>query len=168
MANLKIQKKTAAKIMKCSPSKVSFDTESLDDIKESITRQDVRGLISSGAIFKKSSNKTSRVRARKILLQKTKGKRKGHGSRKGKATARESKKDTWMNKVRKQRLFLRLIKTKGLITKGNYRMLMNKTKGGFFRSERHLKTYLGERNLFVVNSAESGSGSKKKDTKQNI
>ena len=40
---------------------------------------------------------TSRVRARKIIVQKRKGRRQGTGSRKGKKTSRLSKKRQWIN-----------------------------------------------------------------------
>jgi large subunit ribosomal protein L19e len=57
--NLKVQKRIAAEILKCSPKRVTFDTESLDEIKEAITKEDLRGLISSGAIAKKSAKGVS-------------------------------------------------------------------------------------------------------------
>ena len=149
MANLKMQKRLAATLLKCSSKKVRFDQESLGEIKESITKLDIRGLISRGVVLKKSLNEKSNVRTRKNLIQKKKGLRKGHGSRKGTANARLSVRDEWIKRIRKQRAFLKMIKDKELITTSNYHNLLNKAKGGFFRSERHLKVYLKEHGLFV-------------------
>ena len=144
---LNLQKKLAADILKCSKKKVSLDTSRLEDIKESITKADIRSLISEGAIKKKASNAISRVRARKIALQKRKGRRKGPGRRKGKKTARLSKKRSWINRIRTQREFLKQLKEKSIITSSIYQQLYMKSKGGFFRSKRHIKLYIEEHKL---------------------
>ena len=149
MKSLKTQKKLASQIMKCSPKKVRFDVESLSEVKESITKIDLKGLIGRGVVTKKPINSASRVRARKKLKQKRKGLQKGRGSRKGTANARLSRKNKWMNKVRKQRALLKSLKDTKLITNETYRGLSNKTKGGFFRSVKHIKIYLDENKLFV-------------------
>lgn len=149
MVSLTIQRRLASQILKCSPSKVRFDEESLDEIKESITKVDVKGLIGRGIITKANTSEQSRVRARKTLAQKKKGLQKGKGSRKGTANARSNKRDEWINKIRKQREILKGLKSKSLITTTTHRMLANKAKGGYFRSARHLKTYMKENNLFV-------------------
>ena len=41
------------------------------------------------------------------------------------------------------------LKDKGLLDNKNYKELYLKAKGGFFRSERHLKTYINERGLII-------------------
>ncbi|MFT4297566.1 MAG: 50S ribosomal protein L19e [Candidatus Woesearchaeota archaeon] len=149
MTNLKLQRRLAAQILKCAPEKVLFNTDDFSEVKESITKADIKGLIGSGIIGKKHSNASSRARARKNLVQKRKGLKKGHGSRKGTANARSKKKDEWICRIRKQRSLLKLLKEKEMITKKIYQTLANKAKGGFFRSERHLKTYMNEHNLII-------------------
>ena len=42
---LKPQKRIAAQVLKCSPKKIVFDTEKLSEIKEAITKQDIKTLI---------------------------------------------------------------------------------------------------------------------------
>lgn len=144
---LKLQKRLAADLLKSSKKRISLDTDRLEDIKEAITKADIRSLISEGAIKKKPSKNTSRVRARKIKIQKSKGRRKGRGRRKGKKTARLSKKTAWMERIRTQREFLKELKEKGIITSLIYQQLYMKSKGGFFRSKRHIKLYIEEHNL---------------------
>ncbi|MFH0936168.1 MAG: 50S ribosomal protein L19e, partial [Candidatus Woesearchaeota archaeon] len=117
------------------------------EIKEAITKSDIRGLINSNIIRAKPKHGISSFRSKKIRLQKRKGRRKGHGSRKGKKTARLSRKNAWINKIRAQRSYLKYLHDKKLISPSNYRLLYRKSKGGFFRSERHIKLYIDEHNL---------------------
>jgi len=142
-----IQKRLAGTILKCSPSRIRLDTERLSDIKEAITKVDIKGLIKEGAIRKLKVIGISKFRSRKIKQQKRKGRQKGHGSRKGKATARSGSKKKWMGLVRNQRDLLKILKEKGLLEPKTYRTLYNKSKGGFFRSRRHLRLYIEEHKL---------------------
>ncbi|MBD3361938.1 50S ribosomal protein L19e [Candidatus Woesearchaeota archaeon] len=144
---MNLQKRLAAKILKCSPSRVVFDTDKLSEIKEAITKFDIRGLINKNIIRKKQIRGISKVRARKTKLQKRKGRRKGMGSRKGKASARAQPKGVWMNSVRAQRNFLKDLKSKGLISTVEFKKLYAKSKGGFFRSVSHLKLIINEQGL---------------------
>ena len=148
---LKTQKRLAADLLKCSKKRVSFDTERLDEIKESITKRDIVGLIKDKAIKKKQAKGISRVRANKIKTQKAKGRRKGPGSKKGKHGARLPRKQAWMNKVRLQRKFIKELKDKEIITSKSYQMLYSKTSGGFFRSRKHIKLYIKENELIKEN-----------------
>ncbi len=144
---LKVQKKLAASVLKCSKSRIRFDPERLDEIKEAITKADMKALVNDYAISRKPVNNTSRFRARKKLVQKRKGRQKGEGSRKGKATARLSKKRRWINQIRIQRQFLKYLVDNEIISREIYRELYLKCKGGFFRSKRHLKIYIDEHGL---------------------
>lgn len=145
--NLKNQRKLAARILNVGKTRIWFDPNRLTEIKEAITGKDIGSLIKDKAVQAKPKVGVSRGRARKLHEQKKKGRRKGVGSRKGKATARSNPKRGWMNRVRMQRNFLRNLKDKKYIDNSIYRMLYRKIKGGFFRSKRHLKLYLDEANL---------------------
>jgi large subunit ribosomal protein L19e len=145
---LKTQKRIAASVLKTSPKKVVFDTTKLSQVKEALTRADIKDLVNSNVIAKKNVNEASRVRARKIQRQKSKGLRKGVGSRKGTANARLKKKDAWMVAVRTQRELIRELREKSKISVATYRKLYAKVKGNFFRNKRHIKQYLEEHKLF--------------------
>ena len=147
MTKLKLQKRLAADVLRCSEKRVWFDEDRLEDIKEAIAKLDIKGLVNDKAIKKKPVKSVSRVRARKTTLQRRKGRRKGKGSKKGKQTARLPKKKAWINKIRLQRRFLKEIRNKGIISKAGYHSLYLKSKGGFFRSKRHIKLYIEERGL---------------------
>ena len=144
---LDVQRRLAAQVLKCGENRVRFDPARLDDIKEAITKTDIRSLVNEGVISKKRLLNTSRFWARKIKKQKSYGKKKGFGSRKGKKTARLNPKRTWMNKIRLQRNFIKLLRDQAIITNAVYHELYLKSKGGFFRSLRHLKLYTQERGL---------------------
>lgn len=145
------QKKLAGKVAGVSSKRVRLDMDRIEDIKESITKADIKGLIKDGAIRIVQKKGVSRARANKIKKQKSKGRRKGPGSMKGKKTARAPKKETWMNKIRLQRALIKDMKVKQLITTAGFRELYGKCKGGFFRSIRHLKLYIEEHGMVAKN-----------------
>ena len=144
---LDVQRRLAAQILKCGTNRIRFDTERLEDIKEAITKSDIRSLISNGAVFRKRLLNTSRFWARKRKEQKSYSKQKGFGSRKGRKTARLPPKRAWMNKIRLQRNFIKSLRDRGSLTSASYHELYMKSKGGFFRSLRHLKLYTTEKEL---------------------
>lgn len=152
------KKKLAAKVLNVGVNRVVFDSERLPDIKEAITKMDIKGLIKGGAIKAKPVKGASKSRFRKRLVQKRKGRRQGKGSRKGKQGSRLKSKVTWMNKIRLQRKYLKMMKEKELISSEDFRMIYNKASGGFFRSRRHMKLYLQENKLIK----ENGKPEKKK------
>ena len=145
--DIKIKRRIAADVLKVGRKRVVFDKDKLDDIKEAITKKDIRNLIGQKIIRARKKKGVSRFRARKTLVQKRKGRRTGMGSRKGKKGARLSRKKQWMLSVRVQRGFIRILKDKDILIDSNYRNIYRKIKGGFFRSKRHIKLYLKEHNL---------------------
>lgn len=149
--NLRNQKKLASKVMKGSPKRVRFDETRLADIKEAITKYDIKALMEDGAITEITKRGVSRGRARQRQSQRNKGRQRGQGLRKGKKTARLPRKLDWMNRIRLQREFLKELKEKELITNNTFRDLYLKAKGGFFRSKRHVKIYITENKLVTRN-----------------
>ncbi len=139
------QKRLAAQVLKCSKKRVILDPDRSTEIKEAITKADIRGLIKDNAIKKVNAKGVSRGRARKRIVQRRKGKQRGEGTKKGSRGARIPKKREWINKVRAQRVLLKKLKENKIIDDKLYRELYSKSKGGFFRSRRHIKMYLEER-----------------------
>ena len=144
---LTTQRRLAATAMKCGETRVWFDNKRLEEIKQAITRTDIRHLIDDRAIQKRPEVAISHGRFRHVLKQKRKGRRQGPGSRKGKKYARLSQKQAWMDRIRIQRKLLKILRDKKYITTQVYHMLYKKVKGGFFRSKRHIKLYLEEHKL---------------------
>jgi len=148
--NLRNKRLIVSRILKVGLDRVWFDPNKGNEIKEAITRDDLRKLVTSGVILVKQKKGVSRGRTRSVILQKRKGRQSGPGSKEGKATARFGRKEAWMQKIRAQRsLFLELL-SKDIITNKTYRYLRVKAKGGFFRSRRHIKLFLTEHNMWVT------------------
>lgn len=138
------QKRIVADMFGVGRGRVWIDPNRLSEIKESITKADIKSLISDNAIKVKPVKGSSKFRIRKNKEQKRKGRQKGVGSKKGKQ--RKGKRE-WINKIRIQRRFLKELRAKDIINKKIYRNLYLKAKGGFFRSKRHIKLYLTEHRL---------------------
>lgn len=162
---MNLQKRLAAQVLGCSPKRILFDENNLDAIKEAITKADVRRLIGQGSIIVLPKRGVSRSRAKERQDQKQKGRRRGQGSRKGMASAREDPKQSWMNRVRLQRRYIASLKKLKKVDNVIYRELYGKVKGGFFRSKRHIELYLEERDILKTQSKPSVSKERGQDKK---
>ena len=90
MVDIRSQRRIAASILKVGENRVYIDPELIWDVELALTREDIKKLIADGVIRAKQKQGISRARAKKRLLQRRKGRRKGQGTRKGKKTARLS------------------------------------------------------------------------------
>lgn len=141
--SLRSQRRLAAKILKTGENKVWINPDRTDDVEIAISRGEIRKLIHEGAIKCIPATGVSRARARMIHEKKKKGLRRGPGRRKGPPTARVSRKEVWMAKIRALRRRLRELKTRRIITQENYRQLYSMAGSGVFKSvadlERNIK-----------------------------
>ena len=142
MMDLRMQRRLAAQLLKCGENRVYMNPEEIEEISKAVTRRDVENLIRQGLIKARKKRGNSRGRIRKRMMQKAKGRRKGHGSRKGKATARLPRKRRWIQTIRPIRAYLRERKEKGLIDRSTYRRYYMRAKGGQFKSKAHLKLHM--------------------------
>lgn len=145
--NLKLQKQLVAKAFGVGKKRVKLDPSTAEDIKDAITRADVRSLVEEGTIKVTPKSGTARHRARERKAKQKKGRMSGQGRRKGRASARTIPKTTWINKVRLQRKVLSSFKNSGRLTTSDHRTLYLKSKGGFFRSKKHMLQYIEQNNL---------------------
>jgi large subunit ribosomal protein L19e len=137
----------AASILKVGKGKVWFDPDELEDIEEAVTRDDIRGLIHDRVIQAKPKIGTSRGRANFRQAQKAKGRRSGHGTRKGAKGARLPKKRRWISTIRPIRKTLAELRDTKMIDSATHRKLYGMAKGGIFKSKAHLNMYLKEKKL---------------------
>ncbi len=140
--NLANQKRIAAEVLKCGVNRVWIDPNRMDEVVDAITRNDIRVLITLGAIKAKQKKGISRGRINYKYMQKKKGKRKGHGSRKGAKYARNPRKERWISTIRPIRQQLRVWRDEGRIDRRTYRRLYLQAKGGVFRSKAHLEAHV--------------------------
>lgn len=142
-------RRLAADILDIGENRVKFDPAQMPRIKEALTRDDVRSLISEGVIIAVPARGVSRFRGRERAAGKRAGRRRGHGSRKGTAAARNPPKKRWMAKVRSQRGVLFELREKKGIQPDSIRRIYNMIKGNAFRSKNALMAYLKENNLLT-------------------
>jgi large subunit ribosomal protein L19e len=93
VVNLKKKRELVARMLNVGSNRIKFEPDKLDDIADSITREDIRSLIKNGVIWTSKPKGTSRSRA-KAKLQVKKKHGSGPGSKKGRKTARTGKKRT--------------------------------------------------------------------------
>jgi len=142
MPDLTLQRRLAAEIMGVGVNNVRFDPERLEDIEKAFRREEIKALIEDGAIYAVEPSRNSRGRWRILHEKRKKGRRRGHGSRKGKKGARIDKKRDWINRVRRMRRYIKMLREKGVIDTRLYRELYRKIKGGAFHDVSAIKTYL--------------------------
>jgi len=142
MTDLGSQKRMAADILDVGEGRVWLDPGEQEEIAEAITREDIRDLVDQGIIRAKDAKSNSRGRARERADKRSYGHQKGAGSRKGKAGAREARKDNWVSRIRAQRSRLKELRDDGTIDRTQYRELYNKASGGEFDSVDRLEAYI--------------------------
>jgi large subunit ribosomal protein L19e len=142
MTDLRNQRRMASSIMKCGIHRVWMDHDRLDEIARAVTKDDVRILVNGKAIQARPKQGISSGRTKYSKSQKEKGRRKGHGSRKGAKCARSPRKKKWIQTIRPIRAYLCELRDAGAISSSIYRRYYLKAKGGEFRNKRHLKTHL--------------------------
>ncbi|MFQ6105484.1 MAG: 50S ribosomal protein L19e [Candidatus Hydrothermarchaeaceae archaeon] len=143
--DLKTQRRLAASILKTGEGRIWFDPEDMESISAAVTRDDIKNLILSGAIQARQKRGTSRYRAKKIALQKSKGRKTGHGRRRGTKNARNPRKKAWISTIQGIRTKLTELRKSGEIDVKTYRRLYRMAKGGTFKSKSHLETYIKEK-----------------------
>ena len=129
--NLIKKKELASKVLKVGKNRIMFNSENLAEIKEAITKQDIRDLHESGIIAIKP------VKGRKkIVRRKTK---RGPGKIKKKVNKR---KQVYVKITRKLRGYIKELKKLGRITNEDYKTLRKKIRMRAFRSKAHLREQL--------------------------
>jgi len=142
MTDLRNQRRMAAQLLKCGVNRVWMDHDRIDEIAKAVTKSDIRVLISGKAIKSRQINGISSGRKKIYAKQREKGRKRGHGSRKGAKYARLPRKERWIRTIRSIRTYLRTLRDEEKIDRTVYRRYYRRAKGGEFRSKRHLKTHL--------------------------
>lgn len=142
----RLQRRLASQAYGVGESRVwiSPDPEHSEEISQAVTRRDVVALVKKGLIAIEPVKGNSRERWRKRHTQRSKGRKRGYGKRKGPATARMDPKEAWMNRIRKIRAHLKWLRDHGLIDRKTYRRYYRLAKGGSFKSLADLRRHMTE------------------------
>ncbi len=136
--NLEMQKRLSSKVAKVGLARVKINPENVDQVKEAITKADIRDLIDNKVIEILPLVRNSKARARLRAKAKKKGRQSGPGSKVGTKNARTPTKRVWINRIRLQRKIIKSFKDSGRLSTGDWKILYYRAKGGFFRNKRHL------------------------------
>lgn len=136
-------RRLAGRILKAGKQDIWFNPGESAKIAEAMTKDDVRGLIKSGLIKKKTARGHSSARAKALHYKKKAGLKRGEGKRKGKKRLMYKRNRTWIKNVRAQRKELRELKKNGGIGE-NYGKLYRMVKGAYFRGKRHIRSEVKE------------------------
>jgi len=134
MQNLDKRKALAAKVLGVGKGKIIFDVNRLGEIKEAITKQDIRDMYTDGLIRIREFRGKTKYEPRKN--------RRGPGKRKYKVFDR---KRDYITMVRKLRRYVYELLGQGKLTKEQHEELRKKIKARTFKSKAHLKEHLGEK-----------------------
>ena len=140
--NLRNKKSLAVKALKLGRERIVFLQSRLNEIKEAITKQDIRDLKKEGAIVVKE------VKGRKKVKRKKKVR--GVGKVKKKVSKR---KQEYVKMTRKLRKHVAVKKKSGELSREDVKDIRNKIRNRKFSSLRNLKEYTGQKNKFSTSSA---------------
>lgn len=136
--NLNKKKILAAKILGVGKNRIIFNVANLAEIKEAITRQDMKSLYMEGIISIRPIKGRKSVKRRKT--------RRGFGKIRKKVVNR---KQIYVKITRKLRSYLKLLKNSGVINRELYWKIRKKIKMREFKSKASLREYL---NITDVNN----------------
>ncbi len=128
--NLKKKKALAARTLGVGEKRIKFLEPRLEEIKEALTKQDIKDLVKDGAIVIKN------IGGRKTIVRKKK--RRTAGNVRKKVNRRKEEYVALTRKLRKQ---LRIME--GKLTKKEKEDLRKKIKNKFFESNAAFKSYIG-------------------------
>ncbi|MBU2616669.1 MAG: hypothetical protein KKB79_01665 [Nanoarchaeota archaeon] len=130
--NLNKKKSLAKRVFGVGEKRITFVDSRLEDIKEAITKQDMKDLREDGAIL------INNIHGRKKNLKKKAKRSVGNVRKKVK-----KKKRTYVLATRKLRKYTKGVKEQGNITKEDSDDIRKKIRNRVFRSQAHLKDHIG-------------------------
>jgi len=138
--SIKLTKRVASDLMKRGVSSIRIKNDAFADASKAITRDDVRALIKDGKIYALKPKHNISARGKLLNIKRSKGRRRGIGSRKGTRKARKGVE--YKKLVRAQRRVIKSLKSEKLITNDVFKKFYALVKGGTFTSKVTLLNYI--------------------------
>lgn len=130
--NLNNKKSLAARALKVGKERIVFSRGRLEEIKEAITKQDIRDLLNEGAIIVKN------IKGRKKNLKKKVKRSTGNIRKKV-----NKRKQNYVIMTRKLRNYSSELKKQDKLTREEVKEIRKKIRNKAFKSKAHLKEYIG-------------------------
>ena len=155
--NLRNKTELASKVLKVGKNRIKFDKDRLSEIKEAITKQDIKDLYKDGFITIKPINGRKKIKRRKT--------KRGPGKIKKRVNKR---KQIYVKLVRKLKKYLKELKNQGKIERELYIELRKKIRMRNFKSKAHLKEYLENTEKIDLSVIKKKKVSKKENVSKKI
>lgn len=125
---LERKKDLVARTLGVGKDRIAFNVARLNEIKEAITKQDIRDLFASGAIFIKE------IKGTKTNVPRNLRRRAGSIKKKVKYGKRD-----YINRTRKFRDYIQRLKNNDMMPNETYRKLRQEIRASMFKTLAHLK-----------------------------
>jgi len=125
---LENKKTFAANVLGVGKGRIIFNQNRLDEIKEAMTRQDIKDLFANSAIMVKD------IHGRKIIVKRKTRRRAG-----SRRQIVPDKKRRYITITRKLRAYLAELRKNEKITEEQFQKLRKEIKASFFRDKAHIK-----------------------------
>ena len=129
--NLSRKKALAAKALKVGKKRIALNIHRIPDIKEAITKQDMKDLYNDNAISIKE-----KAGRKKVIKRRT---RRRDGSIKKRVNKTKQK---YVKLTRKLRAYILELKKQNKITPEEYKELRKEIRAGYYRSKNNLREHL--------------------------
>ena len=132
-------KRIAGSIMKRGRSSIRIKGKP-GDVKNAITRQDVKDLIAKGEVYAKGEKKNISAYGKLLKVKRYQGRKRGPGRKKGTLKARRGY--VYTKNVRAQRRVIKRLKEEETIDNSQFKKLYRLVKGGTFTSKITLLNHI--------------------------
>jgi large subunit ribosomal protein L19e len=140
-------RRIASDLLGRGESAIRFNPNSKEEISKAITRDDVRALIHSKAVFALPMKKNQSANSKILKEKRDAGRRRGRGKRKGTLKARGTM--SWEKKVRSQRALIKELKKQGKLDTKTFSKYYGLVKGNVFPDKASLIRNLKSANIEV-------------------
>lgn len=151
--NLRSKRQIAASTFKVGKERIVFVRARLEDIKEAITKQDMRDLHADGAI-----------RIKEVSGRKTNTKRKTRRSTGNIRKKVNTRKQDYVIMTRKLRRYTAEMKNQGKLSPEEVKEIRNRIRNRMFKSKANLKDYIENKDSVFAKAGAKKHVKKKKKT----
>lgn len=131
--NLNKKKSLASRTLGIGKTRIVFNINNLNEIKEAITKQDIRDLVANGAIIIKSP------KGRKKIVKRNLRRRMGSVRKKVKTG-----KQDYVKRIRKLRSYLKELKSHDKVSGEKYWKIRKELKASTHKTKHHIKERISQ------------------------
>lgn len=146
--SIKFAKRAASEILGRGESAIRFKPSAMKEIREAITKEDVRKLISEKSIIAVKPKHNMSMNSKLLKRKRLAGRRRGIGRRKGTLKARGVL--PWERRVRSQRALLKELKRMGKIDSKAFKSFYRRITGNSFPNKASLLMHIKESGIAIT------------------